>query len=223
MLSSALRAVKYVRLDGARRGAIEPLPAELAAILGRNGAMTTTSPTIYYIIGAIVLVAIIVAVVVSARKQRSARLQRRFGPEYERTARQYGDRARAEQELADREARVRKFRLEELPAGARERYSDEWLQVQQRFVDEPKAALAKADALLTNVMRDRGYPIVNFEQRAADLSPDHATVVQDYRAAHEFSLRSETGDVTTEELRQAMLHYRTLFADLVGNDEVRKQ
>ncbi len=183
----------------------------------------TTTPTTYYIIGAIVLIALVLAVVFIARGQRSARLRRRFGPEYERTARQYGDRTRAERELAEREARVEKFHLEELPAGAKQRYTEEWRRIQERFVDEPKAALAQADTLSTNVMRDRGYPIVNFEQRAADLSADHATVVQDYRAAHEIALRSENGAATTEDLRQAMLHYRNLFTDLVGTDEGAKR
>ena len=124
-----------------------------------------------------------------------------------------------ELELAEREARVKKFRLQELPAGARERYTDEWRQVQERFVDHPKEALAQADSLLTNVMRDRGYPMADFDQRAADLSADHGTVVQNYRTAHDISLRSEQGAASTEDLRQAMLHYRALFTELVGADE----
>ena len=179
--------------------------------------MTTTNPTVYYIVGAIVVIVIIVVAVILARRQRSVRLQKRFGPEYERATREYGDRTQAERELADREARVRSFRLQELPAGARERYTDEWNQIQKRFVDEPKEALAEADTLLTSVMRDRGYPMVDFEQRAADLSPDHASVVDNYRQAHEISVRSEEGDASTEDLRQAMLHYRSLFTELVGS------
>jgi len=178
--------------------------------------MTTPNPAVYYVIGAIIVIAIIVAIVLLARRQRSARLQQRFGPEYDRTAQEYGDRTKAERELAEREARVRAFHLQELPAGARERYTDEWNEIQKRFVDEPKEALAQSDALLTNVMRDRGYPTADFEQRAADLSPDHANVVQNYRLGHEISERSASGEVTTEDLRQAMLHYRALFTELVG-------
>jgi hypothetical protein len=181
--------------------------------------MTPTSPTLYYLLSAIVVIAIVVAAMVASRRVRSARLQRRFGPEYERVARERGDRTQAERELARREDRVKKLHLEELPAGARGRYTDEWRKVQERFVDQPNDALVEADTLVTNVMRDRGYPIVNFEQRAADLSPDHARVIQDYRIAHDISLRSKNRAAATEDLRQAMLHYRNIFNDLVGNDE----
>jgi hypothetical protein len=137
-------------------------------------------------------------------------------------AREQGDRHRAERELAKREDRVKKFHLQELPPGARERYADEWQHIQGRFVDEPKSALSEADKLITDVMRDRGYPIVNFEQRAADLSPDHASTVQDYRTAHEITLRSNDGGADTEDLRQAMVHYREIFMELVGNSERAK-
>ncbi|MBV9333184.1 MAG: hypothetical protein JO146_04185 [Candidatus Eremiobacteraeota bacterium] len=182
--------------------------------------MSTTDPTLYYVIGAIVVIAIVIVVAIMvARRAQSERLRRRFGPEYERVARARGDRAEAERELARREERVKKFRLQELPPGARERYAEEWRAVQARFVDQPKEALAEADALISNVMRDRGYPLADFEQRAADLSTDHAGVLDDYRIAHAISLRSERGDAQTEDLRQAMLHYRTLFEELVENRE----
>jgi FtsZ-interacting cell division protein ZipA len=181
--------------------------------------MSTAGPTLYYVIGAIILIAIVIIAIVVVRRAQSERLRRRFGPEYDRVASTRGDRAEAERELARREERVKKFRLEQLPAGARERYAEEWRAVQARFVDHPKEALAQADTLVTDVMRDRGYPMADFEQRAADLSPDHAGVVADYRTAHEISLRSERGTAETEELRQAMLHYRALFEDLVENKE----
>jgi hypothetical protein len=109
--------------------------------------------------------------------------------------------------------------IEELPAGARARYVEEWRTVQTRFVDQPREALKDADGLVTSVMRDRGYPMNDFEQRAADLSPDHPQVVDNYRIAHGIASRSEQGEVSTEDLRQAMVHYRTLFDDLVGSDE----
>lgn len=186
--------------------------------------MTTTSPMIYYAIGAVIVIAIVIVVaIVATRGARSARLQRRFGPEYERVARERGDRAQAERELTTREDRVKKFHLEELPVGARDRYMEEWRTVQARFVDEPQGAISQADALITNVMRDRGYPVANFEQRASDLSPDHANVIQNYRTAHDISVRGESGNADTEDLRQAMVHYRSLFSELVGADERIKQ
>lgn len=176
----------------------------------------TTTPTTTYVLAAIIIIAIIVAVVALARRNRSASLRKRFGPEYERTVRTTGDRTAAERELEQREKRVKRMHIEELPPGAKSRYTEEWRTVQTRFVDEPKAALANADRLITNVMRDRGYPMNGgFKQSAADLSPDHPSVVQNYRAAHDIASRSERGEVSTEELRQAMVHYRTLFDDLV--------
>lgn len=177
--------------------------------------MTGSSSTLY-IIAAVVVIAIIAAVIIGSQRARSARLQKRFGPEYDRTVRATGDRSAAEQELAQREARVRKFHIEELPAGARERYTEEWRTVQSRFVDEPKSALGEADRLVTNVMRDRGYPIEDFDQRVADISPDHPVVVDNYRTAHDIAARSETGEVSTEDLRVAMTHYHALFDDLLG-------
>lgn len=177
-----------------------------------------TGTSLYIIVAVLVVVAIAIIIVV-AQRGKSARLQHRFGPEYERTVRETGDRKEAERELAAREARVRKFHIEELPAGARERYTEEWRTVQSHFVDEPRSALGEADRLVSNVMRDRGYPLEDFDQRAADISPDHPAVVDNYRAAHAIATRTETGEVSTEDMRQAMVHYRTLFDDLLGTDE----
>lgn len=182
--------------------------------------MQTGAPVIYYVIGAVIVVAIVIAVAVFAsRKAQSRRLQQRFGPEYERAVRTTGDRTAAERELAQRETRVRRMHIEEIPAGARERYTEEWRTVQTRFVDQPREALKEADGLVTNVMRDRGYPMNDFEQRAADISPDHPHVVNSYRIAHGIAVRDERGEASTEDLRQAMVHYRTLFNDLLGADE----
>ena len=178
-----------------------------------------TTTIVYYIVGAIVLIAIVVAVVAASQRARSARLARRFGPEYDRTVNRTGDRTQAERELAAREQRVRRLHIEELPAGARDRYAEEWRTVQSRFVDEPRPALAQADDLVASVMRDRGYPMEDFEQRVADISPDHPAVVENYRAAHDIATRSERGEVSTEDLRVAMVHYRTLFNDLLGTNE----
>jgi hypothetical protein len=180
-------------------------------------------PVSYYVIGAIVVIAIIIAIVAAIRASRSRTLARRFGPEYERTVRAHGDRAAAERDLAQREARVKTFHLEELPVGARQRYAEEWRAVQSRFLDEPRRALVQADHLVANVMRDRGYPLDDYAQREADLSPDHPHVVRDFRLAHAVAERSGDGEVGTEDLRQAMVHYRAVFDDLVGGDVERTQ
>ncbi|HLI97969.1 MAG TPA: hypothetical protein VKT72_18015 [Candidatus Baltobacteraceae bacterium] len=116
---------------------------------------------------------------------------------------------------------MKRMHIEELPAGARDRYAEEWRTVQTRFVDQPREALGDADSLVENVMRDRGYPMSDFDQRAADISPDHPQVVDNYRIAHGIAVRSERGDASTEDLRQAMVHYRTLFNDLLGTSERR--
>jgi hypothetical protein len=175
----------------------------------------TTSPTTY-VIAVIVILLIIIGAVALARRNRSKSLQDRFGPEYERAVRQSGgSRAEAERELAQRQERVKRMHIEELPAGAKTRYTDEWRTVQTRFVDEPKVALVNADRLIASVMRDRGYKVDNYDQTVADLSPDHPNVLQNYRTAHDITARSETGEVSTEDLRQAMVHYRSLFDDLV--------
>ncbi len=176
--------------------------------------MTTTAVTI--IIAVVVVLLIIVGAVALARRNRSKSLQDRFGPEYQRTVRESGgSRAEAERELARRQERVKRMHIEELPAGAKNRYTEEWRTVQTRFVDEPKTALVNADRLIANVMRDRGYSTDNFDQNVADLSPDHPNVLQNYRTAHDITRRTETGEVSTEDLRQAMVHYRSLFDDLV--------
>ena len=188
--------------------------------MGTSLVMLTANPTMFYAIGAIVLILVIVAAFAIARRAQSARLHRHFGPEYDRVARERGSSAAAERELTRREERVRTFNLQELPPGARERYAEEWRQVQSQFVDQPIAALRRADSLIANVMRDRGYPPVNFEQRTADLSPHHARVLDDYRTANEISVRNNDAD--TEELRQAMVHYRALFDDLVESAERTK-
>lgn len=180
----------------------------------------SSNQTLLYVVGAVVIIAILVAIIVAAqRRNRSAALQHRFGPEYERTVKATGDRDAAEKELAERERRVKRMHIEELPAGAKDRYTEEWMTVQTRFVDQPRTALGDADRLVTSVMRDRGYPMDDFEQRVSDLSPDHPAVVDNYRAAHDIAQRSERGEVSTEDLRQAMIHYRTLFTDLLGTDE----
>jgi hypothetical protein len=128
-----------------------------------------------------------------------------------------GDRRQAEAELAARRERRERLTIRPLPAEARARYARQWETVQAQFVDSPQAAIAAADGLVNAVMSDRGYPVSEFEQRAADVSVDHPSVVENYRNAQAISLRSQRGEATTEELRQAMQHYRSLFDELLSD------
>jgi hypothetical protein len=170
-----------------------------------------------------IAIAVVVAIIVAAvlylalRKQRTARLRHRFGPEYERTVEDAGDRHRAEHELHERQKRVSKFDIRPLSVSERDHFISAWHIIQAEFVDQPKQALAKADDLLTEVMRARGYPMEDFEQRSADLSVDHPSVVQNYRAGREIAVRHKQGQADTEDLRQAMIHFRALFDELVGD------
>lgn len=164
----------------------------------------------------IVAAIIIAAVVMARRKQRSAQLKQHFGPEYERTLQQHGDPAKAEAVLAEREARVHKFTIRDLPATERAAYADEWAAVQRRFVDDPSMAVSEADRLVNRVMNSRGYPMGDFDQRADDISVNYPGVVQNYRAARDIALRHSNGRASTEDLRQAMVYYRSLFDELLG-------
>ena len=148
-------------------------------------------------------------------RRRQTHLRDRFGPEYDHVVEATGDRRQAESELLRREERVKKFDIRNLSSEERSRYAEDWRKVQARFVDTPALAVAEADELVTDLMRARGYPMVDFEQRAADVSVDHPQVIEHYRAAHSLAIRSERGTVDTEDLRQAMVHYRALFEDLL--------
>jgi hypothetical protein len=172
------------------------------------------------------LVAIIVIVVVVlalawllARRMRTERLRKQFGPEYERAVSDAGSRQAAEHELEDRRARRQKLEIVPLEVAARDRYLEEWHLVQARFVDSPAEATRSADRLINEVMRERGYPVEDFEQRASDISVDHPQVVDDYRAAHSVAEANERSEATTEDLRQALVHYRSLFEDLLEVEE----
>jgi len=165
-----------------------------------------------WVLVAILAIALVVAVVLLARQRRSQQLREGFGPEYERTIAETGDRRAAENELAERRERRSKLEIREVDAEARERYAERWRATQSRFVDQPASALDEADALLRDVMRDRGYPVEDFEQQAADVSVDHPEVVEHYRRAH--AIRRDDG-TSTEDLRQALVHYRALFAELL--------
>lgn len=171
-------------------------------------------------IGWIVLlvVAVVIVGVVAwslGQRRRSQRLQERFGPEYERTVESTGKRSDAEAELEARQERVEALDIRPLSPEDRDRFRERWRVVQAMFVDDPASAVGDADTLIGEVMRARGYPVGDFEQRAADISVDHPHVVDHYRTAHQIALRQRTGEADTEQLRQAMVHDRALFADLL--------
>lgn len=149
------------------------------------------------------------------QKKQTRRLRSRFGPEYDRLAEVEGDRVRAEKTLHQREKRVEKFNLIQLSPEVRDRFAVAWQQEQAGFVDDPQSAVANADRLVTEVMKARGYPMGDFEQRAADISVNHSLVVRNYRIAHDIAFRDSVGETSTEELRTAMLCYRMLFEDLL--------
>jgi hypothetical protein len=174
-------------------------------------------------IAAIIAVIVILGgvLVYVLEKRRSERLRRRFGEtEYERTLMERGDRRRAEEQLDARAKRVESFHLRALSAADRGRFMTAWDQVQAHFVDAPAGAVAEADQLVGDLMATRGYPVGDFEQRAEDVSVDHPVVSQNYRAAHAIALRHARGEASTEDLRQAMIHYRVLFEDLLRDGDV---
>ncbi|MEZ0071692.1 hypothetical protein [Planotetraspora sp. GP83] len=149
-------------------------------------------------------------------QNRRRHLQKRFGPEYDRTVEERESRREAEQELLAREERHAKLDIRPLDPETRETYAKKWTEVQERFVDAPGFAVTEADALVSAVMAERGYPTDEFEQRLSDLSVTHAATLGHYRQAHDISSRAARQDATTEELRQAMVHYRALFQELLG-------
>lgn len=168
----------------------------------------------------ILLVVLAVAAVVIVRQRRSQQLQEGFGPEYGRTLAERGDRREAEAELRERRDRHDELEIVELESEARERYSDRWRAAQRTFVDHPAEAVGQADVLVSEVMRERGYPVEgDFDRRAADISVDHPVVVENYRSAHEISSRADRDEATTEDLRQAMIHFRALFDELLGGSD----
>jgi len=177
----------------------------------------TTVPTNTLILAIVLLVLVAAAVAWFAmQKQRSANLKRRFGPEYDRAVKEYGGRTKAEAELSKREQRVAGLNIIPITAAEAARFSNAWSLLQGRFVDDPKGVVAGADLLVRELMVKRGYPMGDFELRASDISVDHPSVVKNYRAAQVIALRDARGEADTEELRTAVVHYRTLFDELLG-------
>ena len=179
-------------------------------------------PTQLIVVGSVVVLAVLalVAWLFARRRQRSRRLQQRFGSEDDRTVDALGGRTNAESDLKAREKRVEQLTLTPLAAPEAARFSQAWSALQGRFVDNPKGVVVQADQLVRELMLKRGYPMGDFERRAGDISVDHPTVVASYRAAQAIAVRDERGIADTEELRQAVVHYRALFDELLEVKEV---
>jgi len=186
--------------------------------------ITTLGPTeLALIISLGVIVIAGIAAWLFFRKRRTRKLRTKFGgAEYDRALKEDGSRRHAEAGLKERTERVENLNIRPLAAGDRARFVESWSRVQARFVDGPGGAVTEADQLLRDVMSTRGYPVSEFEQRAADISVDHPLVMENYRTAHAIAVRQSQGQANTEDLRQAMIHYRTLFEDLVGEPEVAR-
>jgi hypothetical protein len=174
-------------------------------------------PTAWLIIGVVIVVVAIAALLWwRSQQMKSARLKERFGPEYDRAVDTEGDQRQAESRLAEVEERRRSLRIRPLTDDARARYHQQWNDVQARFVDQPVQAVIQGDQLIGGVMRERGYPMDDFDSQASMIAIDHPDVVANYREAHEISGRAGGGNATTEELRRAFVRYRELFVALVG-------
>ena len=179
---------------------------------------------VWFFLAALILIAIagLVVALSAARSRRTDRLKQRFGPEYDRTVAETGEQQAAERELVARKRKRDKLDIRPLTPDALQAYSQRWRQVQTAFVDSPSSALDDADRLLTEVMRERGYPVDDFDRRAADISVDHPEIVENYRSAHAIHRSDRNGNVNTEEQRQAFVHYRALFDRLLdqhGHDD----
>lgn len=172
--------------------------------------------TVVWVLIVIAIVAVAFGIFMYVQKERTRRLRGKFGPEYDRLVHDSGNARKAEDELLKRQKRIEKMHIRELNHDEIVRFSDSWRNVQAQFVDTPREAVAEADRLVREVMTARGYPMSDFEQRAADISVDHPHVVEHYRAAHDIAVRDAAANANTEDLRQAMVHYRALFEDLLN-------
>jgi len=176
-----------------------------------------------YIIITVVLVLVIIGAVlglVFARRRRSEQLHDKFGPEYDHTVQTMGDEKKAQTELNERQKHVEALDIRPLSVSERERYLADWTAVQSKFVDDPGQAIVDADRLIVEVMQLRAYPVSDFEQRAADLSVNYPDLVSNYRAAREIAIKNKQNLADTEELRQAMVYYKSLFGELLGTEAI---
>ena len=178
--------------------------------------MSTTELVVLVVV--VLLLLAVVGVVMAQRKKRT-QLQQRFGPEYDRTVEQSSGRREAERELAERAERRKQLDIRPLPRQDRDAYADRWRALQEQFVDQPSLAVRQADVLVAEVMAQRGYPVGDFDQQVRDVSVDHGQVVHEYRTAHDISELNDQQQATTEQLRQAMVHYRSLFGELLADGD----
>jgi hypothetical protein len=180
-----------------------------------EASMNLSTLDIGLILAAVVVIAVIAGLWLFMHKRKSAALRQKFGSEYNRAVLVHGSEKKAEAKLEDREKRIEKLNIRDLTAIEHESFAKRWVAVQARFVDSPKGAVMEADDLVSSVMKTRGYPVADFEQRAADVSVDHPLVVENYRSAHETSMRVGRLEASTDELRTAMIHYRALYDELM--------
>ena len=178
--------------------------------------MNTTQ--IYVAVFLVLMIISAILIVVFARRRRSARFHDRFGPEYDHTVQAMGNEKKAQTELEERQKHVEALNIRPLSVNERERYQADWTAVQSKFVDEPGRAIVDADRLIMEVMQVRAYPVSDFEQRAADISVTYPALVSNYRAARAIALKNEQHQADTEQLRQAMIYYRSLFDELLGTE-----
>jgi hypothetical protein len=181
--------------------------------------MSTTAIIIVVIVAVLVLAAIVAMIL--RQRARSRRLRQQYGNEYDLMVGRAGNRRRAESDLAGREQRRRELEIRPLDPGERAAFAESWRHTQGEFVDRPVESVQQADRLVAQVMKARGYPVGNFEQQARDVSVDHASVLREYRSAHDIATRNDDHRATTEELRQAMTHYRALFSELLDESSTR--
>lgn len=171
----------------------------------------------------VVVIVLVVAIWAVLRQRRSASLRERFGPEYQRTVEATDDRRGAEQALLERARRRDRLNIVALPEAARARYAEQWRAIQEGFIDDPAGSVGSAHALLDQVMAERGYPTQNFEEQADLVSVDHPRVVENYRAAYAISRRQQDGQASTEDLREALVRYRSLFEDLLRPEDAAER
>jgi hypothetical protein len=177
----------------------------------------STTYIIIAVVAVLVVVGVILGLVFSPRK-RSQKFQNKFGPEYDRTVQTAGNEKKAQTELNQRQKHVNEMNIRPLSVSERERYQAEWTAIQAKFVDQPGQATIEADHLIMEVMKVRAYPVSDFDQRAADVSVNYPTLVSNYRAAREIAIKNEQHSANTEELRQALIYYRSLFDELLKDE-----
>jgi hypothetical protein len=191
--------------------------------LAKETAMNAMDSQTQMIFGVVVIAVIAIAAYLLFRKSQSDRLAHRFGPEYGRAVEELGGREKAETELKAREKRVAGLKIVPLAQEDAARFGQEWRALQGKFVDNPSGVVVQADQLVRELLLKRGYPMGDFERRAADISVDHPEVVSNYRAAQAIANRDRNGEASTEELRKAVVHYRALFAELLDTGETRPE